>query len=142
MHAIPAHPASKTLTPGSVAELAGETLVLKVPGTDYRLHLQLASGQPRPGIGERVDVKITLRARRVDLVGAGGRYIEPNYGRPRRIQGRVLATDAATHTLVVAAGPVVHATLTDARQNADDFPVGAMVSFDAEPGAVGELVEV
>jgi hypothetical protein len=122
-----------TLAHGTLAESADAKVVLVLPGTDYRLHLAVATPPPaKPG--DRVTGRIFARARRVDVVGAGGRYIEPVYGRPRRVQGSVVATDRATNTIVVKAVCPFTCELT-AGQQAADFKVGQLVSFDVERGA-------
>lgn len=64
---------------------------------------------------------------------SGGRYLEPVYGRPRRVQGSVIAIDA--NSIVVNAGVPVLVEPTDPRQNPGSFAVGQFVSFDALDGA-------
>lgn len=119
-------------------------VVLAVPGTSYQIHLRptgTISAQP----GQRVRGVIRCECRRCDLVDSGGRYWEPVYGRPRRVQGTVIAQDAAAKTITVDAGgaavpgvdwglPVV-VKLTDSRQSPGDFPVGRMVTFEVLEGA-------
>ena len=80
---------------------------------------------------------ITARARRVDTVPSGGKYVEPVIGRPRRVQGRVIghASGSGGDRLIVDAGVPMHFTLTDGRQHPKDFAVGDMVSFDVLDGA-------
>ncbi len=55
------------------------------------------------------------------------------YGRPRRVQGSVIAIDG--NSIVVNAGVPVHVEPTDPRQTAASFEVGQFVSFDALDGA-------
>jgi hypothetical protein len=78
---------------------------------------------------------IRARCRRIDVVGTGGRYVEPVYGRPRRVQGTVISTDASRNTVVVDAAIPIHCTPTDPRQKATDFQTGQLVSFDVLEGA-------
>lgn len=119
---------------GHLEELSDQKLVLDIPDTDYRLHLV-----PAGSIDAEVDDKITgtiyANARRVDPIRSGGRFIEPNYGRPRRVQGRIIGGDVSQNQLYVHCGgaPIV-ATLT-AGQNAADFAIGQLVLFDVERGA-------
>jgi len=68
-------------------------------------------------------------------VGTGGRYVEPVYGRPRRVQGSVIAIDQANNAVVVDATIPIHCTPTDPRQKATDFQPGQFVSFDVLEGA-------
>jgi hypothetical protein len=135
----PAAPALPSVT-GRVHELDADRLVLDIPHTDYRLHLALA----RPldaAVGDKLTGTIHAQAKRVDPIRAGGRLIEPNYGRPRRVQGRIVGGDPQANTLYVHCGgaPVI-ATLMPSQQ-ASDFAIGQMVLFDVERGAVFERSE-
>jgi hypothetical protein len=121
---------------GVLAEKTTEKLVLAVPGTDYRLHL-VPAGTIDAGLNERVSGTIRAHARRVDVIKAGGRYIEPVFGRPRRVQGRIIGGDPHANTLTVLACVPVTAKLMP-NQHAGRFAVGEMVSFDVEPGATFE----
>ncbi len=121
-------------TTGPLLANASQQIELGLPGTEYRLHLQPA----RPlaaEIGRRVTGVIRARAKRVDPVGAGGRFVEPVFGRPRRVQGRVVGRDEQARLIFIACGPVVVCELTDARQSATDFADGEIVACDLEPGA-------
>ena len=122
------------LARGVVGAPAAGHFVLEVPNTSYQIHL-VPTAPITVARGKRIVGVIRLEARRVDVVGTGGRYFEPVYGRPRRVQGTVVATDAAANTLTVNAGVPVVVTLTDARQQASAFGVGQLVSFDALDGA-------
>ncbi len=107
-------------------------IVMGVPNTSYQLHLvPTAPVTTQPG--KRLIGTIRLEARRVDAVGTGGQFVEPVFGRPRRVQGTVIAH--AGNALVIDAGIPIHAVLTDARQKAEQFAVGQLVSFDAVAGA-------
>ena len=125
---------------GVVAESGLERLVLSLPGTDYRLHLVMADGVAPPEAGSRVTGVVRARALRVDVVGAGGRYVEPVFGRPRRVQGRIVGGDPRANELHVSAGPVMVITPTAPGQKAADFLIGQLVSFDVERGASFEPV--
>ena len=109
--------------------------MLGLPGTDYRLHLVLEIDLPA-GVGQRVSGTIHAAARRVDVVPAGGCYIEPVFGRPRRVQGRIVGGHAEGRVLYVKAACPMVCLLTDKRQDVADFAMGQLVSFDVEPGAV------
>ncbi|MEL7088250.1 MAG: hypothetical protein AAGL98_07380, partial [Planctomycetota bacterium] len=56
--------------------------------------------------------------------------------RPRRVQGRIVGGHVPSRALYVNAAAPLICTLSDARQQAGDFSVGQLVSFDVEPGAV------
>lgn len=105
---------------------------IAIPDTSYELHL-VTSEPVRPGHGGRVVGTIHARAKRIDVVDTGGRYVEPVFGRPRRVQGTVIAVEG--DELVVNAGVPIHCRPTDPRQKASEFEVGDLVSFDVMDGA-------
>lgn len=107
---------------------------LAFANTQYDLHL-VPVGTVACEVGKRILGTISAEARRVDIVKTGGRYIEPVIGRPRRVQGTVLAVDAKANTLVVDAGAPVHLTLTAPGQKAEKFAPGTLVSCDVMEGA-------
>jgi len=117
---------------GRLAEVKDGMIVLEVPGTSYRLHL-VADAPPQAEPGQRVTGTVHARAKRVDVVHTGGRYIEPVYGRPRRIQGRVIGGDAESHRLFIQCGVPFICTLMPA-QKPQDFAVGQLVACDVERG--------
>ena len=126
---------SPSISRGVLAERHADHIVLSIPGTDYRLHLLTAA--PVTGeVGKRIRGVIRGQARRIDVVVTGGRYVEPVYGRPRRVQGSIDAVDTDADTVTVrihdAAAIVCR---TDGRQRAADFRVGQFVSLDVTPGA-------
>ncbi|MEQ9460607.1 MAG: hypothetical protein RIG82_06630 [Phycisphaeraceae bacterium] len=129
--------ADQDQTTGTAEAVNDGVLTLKLTGTDYRLALVL-EGEP-PSAGSRTTGTIHARARRVDVVPAGGRYIEPVAGRPRRVQGRIIGGDPAKNTITVKAATAVVCTLTDSRQKTTQFATGQLVSFDVEPGATFTL---
>src|SRR5258705_13109213 len=70
------------------------TVTIAFPNTSYELHLHpTAPVATQPG--KRILGTIRAKCRRIDVVDTGGRYVEPVYGRPRRIEGSVLAATAA-----------------------------------------------
>lgn len=107
---------------------------LTVPDTSYELHLRPAGAISTP-VGKRIVGRIDAQARRIDTVKTGGRYIEPVAGRPRRVQGHVVAVDAASNTITINAGVPIRCALGDARQQASQFEVGQFVSGDVLDGA-------
>jgi hypothetical protein len=107
-------------------------VVISVPDTSYQIHLLPTAPVTSP-VGKRIVGTIELSARRIDSVETGGRYLEPVMGRPRRVQGTVIA--AGSDTVTVDAGVPVICRLTDARQSPGQFKPGDLVSFDALEGA-------
>ncbi|QQE13163.1 hypothetical protein JD969_06790 [Planctomycetota bacterium] len=113
-------------------------VTLKVPGTDYQFKL-VPKGETTSSNGEMISGIISAQAERVDVITAGGKFVEPVYGRPRRVQGMITGGDVAANVIIVnAGGAVVHAKLMDL-QKAGDFMIGQNVSFDVKPGSTFEL---
>ncbi|GIK20037.1 MAG: hypothetical protein DYG93_06905 [Leptolyngbya sp. PLA2] len=124
---------------GTLLELRPETAtkpafaVITYPNTRYELHLVPRSGITTPP-GKRIVGTIHALAKRIDEVGTGGRYVEPVAGRPRRVQGIIVAVEPSTNEIVVNAGVPIHCRPTDPRQKATDFREGQFVSFDVMEG--------
>jgi hypothetical protein len=122
-------------TEGREVSRSADGLVLALPGTDYRLHLAAGDELKADARGE-VAGTIRADARRVDVVGSGGRFVEPVIGRPRRVQGRIIGADVPGDAIVVQAGPCkLVCRLTDPRQSLRDFSIGQLVAFDVMRGA-------
>lgn len=119
---------------GVLKEKADDSIALSIPGTNYQLHLAVESPVDE-AVNKRVSGRIYARAKRVDLTGTGGRFIDPVVGRPRRVQGMVIAADPKANTLTVFAGVPIIATLT-MDQKVTDFGLQQFVSFDVERGAI------
>lgn len=140
LHPAPTSRIAPTLARGELAEVVPPTatrpghVVITFPNTSYQMHLVHAGTISTP-VGKRIIGTIRATARRVDLVETGGKYVEPVYGRPRRVQGRVIGGDDHSRTLIVDAGMPIHCTMTDPRQIPSMFPEGSMVSFDVLDGA-------
>lgn len=111
-----------------------EFVKITFPNTSYEIHL-LPTAPIATAPGKRIIGTIRAKCRRIDVVGTGGRYVEPVYGRPRRVQGSVIAIDQANNAVVVDATIPIHCTPTDPRQKATDFQPGQFVSFDVLEGA-------
>lgn len=118
----------RVLTPSS----RGECIRFLVPNTSYELYL-VAGTEVHGQEGKRVIGTIRAKARRVDHVKTGGRYVEPVVGRPRRVQGKIVKIE--TTALVVDAGVPIHCELMDDRQVPEQFEIGQLVSFDVLDGA-------
>lgn len=117
-------------------------VVLTFYNTQYELHLLPVGAIASPESvkqGKRVEGRIRADAKRVDVVTSGGRYVEPVHGRPRRVQGSIVATDNTKNTITVSAGVPIECRLTDRRQSAAQFEIGQFVSFDVMRGATFEL---
>ncbi len=125
-------------TAGTLVARDGEQITLALPGSDYRIDLQL-DGRLEADLGDKVTGTIHARAQRVDRVTGGGRYVEPVFGRPRRVQGVIVGGDPGVGprgAIFVAAGKAtLSCELTDPRQALADFTLHQMVTFDVKRGA-------
>ncbi|MCC7144881.1 MAG: hypothetical protein IT443_00395 [Phycisphaeraceae bacterium] len=128
------------LAQGRLLSQSPGMLVLGLPGTDYQLHLTVKQ-EVKPSLAGQVQGRILAKARRVDKVHTGGRYVEPVYGRPRRVQGAVVDKNPQRNSLTVHCGCAIECILTDSRQQTSEFALGDLVSFDVERGAAFEPVE-
>ncbi len=125
--------ADRSIARGVLAESDDKRIVLAIPGTDYRLELAL-SGALGSRVGDKIAGTIRAQARRIDVVKSGGLFIDPVFGRPRNVQGRIIEVDTNGNTLTVNAGaPIV--VKPSPRQKAADFRPAQLVHFAAEPGA-------
>jgi hypothetical protein len=109
-------------------------VTLTFPNTSYESAF-VAAGTVKATAGQRIVGTIRAEAQRVDIVKTGGRYIEPVYGPPRRIQGTVVTADNAANTLTINASVPFVCKLTDQRQRAMAFEPGQMVTCELRPGA-------
>lgn len=109
-----------------------DVIVLEFANTNYQLHLKPTADIDTP-VGKRIIGTIEVPARKIDVVGTGGRYVEPVYGSPRRVQGTIVAI--TERAIVVNAGMPIHCIPTERDQRPEDFEVGQFVSFDVMPGA-------
>jgi len=130
-HAAATDPA---IVEGKLVEQSDGVIVLALPETDYRLHL-LVDAPIDAEPGDRISGRIEAQAMRVDQTHNGGRFIEPVFGRPRRVQGRILAVDSDHNTVTVRAACPIVLKLTHARQSAANFNIGVIGMCDVKPGA-------
>ncbi len=107
-------------------------IVFSVPNTSYELHL-IPTGDVSVPVGRRLIGTIRAQARRIDVVQAGGKFVEPVFGRPRRVQGAVVGVKDGA--VVVDAGVPIECVPTDQRQTPSQFEVGQIVSCDVLDGA-------
>ena len=141
MPPTPGSPATPPATTGVLLEQGPPTIHLSVPNTDYRLYLTVKKPVPAE-LGDRVSGVIRATAKRVDVIPSGGRFVEPIYGRPRRVQGLIVGGNVADNTIYVRCGPTMVCRLSDPRQKTGDFATGQMVTFDVESRSTFEPVAV
>src|SRR5215211_5439159 len=118
---------------GKVTAAGEGKLVFAPAGTNYELHL-LCPRYAGP-VNKPVRGTIRVTARKLWTVPSGGNWVQPIFGPPRIIQGRVRAL-AATH-LVVQAGMPIRVDLPDDDIVYDlangSISVGVMVNVTALP---------
>ena len=94
------------LAEGVVSSADKGSVVFSPAGTNYQLHLQagtdVVTGPTTKGV-------ITVKARKVWTIPAGGSFMQPLVGSPRVVQGRVKAVEGGR--LIVQAGTVVSVQL-------------------------------
>src|SRR3954453_13990116 len=104
-------------------------VTLKVPGSNYQNSFVFHGDPGALAVGSRVRGTIHAPAWKVDRVELGGNYVEPLYGRPRRMQGTILSVNTAANELTVQVG--YEATVKMPEQyKAETFKVGERVGWD------------
>jgi hypothetical protein len=105
-------------------------VTLRVPGLNYANTFAPAGEFPGGLVcGARVRGTIHAPAWKVDRVELGGNYVEPLAGRARRMQGTILAVNAAANELTVQVGYEAVVRLPD-RYKAGEFQVGQRIGWD------------
>lgn len=141
IHPSPTTPLEPHVARGELVEIVAPSatragyIVVSFPNTSYQTHL-VPTGPIRAAVGKRIVGVVRVKTRRVDSVVTGGRYVEPVYGKPRRVQGTVVGTDASANTITINAGIPMVCEIGDARQNAAQFKPGDLVTFDLPGEAV------
>ena len=120
---------------GKVLSRDDASVVFNPLNTNYEWKLQVANyGGP---VGQRVEGFISVTARKIYTVPSGGNFVQPIFGPPRIIQGRVKYLDETQ--LVIHASTSIIVQLP-ADQNAfdlanGDLMVGSLANVVALPGA-------
>jgi hypothetical protein len=122
---------------GKIIEVRDRIAVFQPSATNYQLHLEYA-GDGEPEVSTQpIECLISVDARKVYTVPSGGNFIQPIFGPPRIIQGRVKYADE--RTLVVHAGCPIICQLPAAETAIDlsegKIRVGNMANVVALPGA-------
>lgn len=114
-----------------------DKVVVQIPGTNYQLHLK-TTGPIEPTPQGRVRGVIHCPVWKVDFISAGGAFIDPVYGRPRRVQGHVIgALDTGNSIIVDVQNQPIVADLPE-RWQASDIAAGTKVGLDVYEGATFE----
>ena len=138
----PTHqPEAKRIARAKLLEKNAEQVVLtftagatgQIQKPTHQMHLAINT-PVRTEPGKRIHGTIRAEARRIDICGTGGSYVESVYGRPRRIQGTIIEIDSSNSCIIVDAGMPIVAKL-DKLQKTSDFKVGDHITFAVKPGA-------
>lgn len=126
---------------GKIIEVRGDRIVFTPSGTTYQLHL-INSGGAAVEVSDRpIEILIHVQARKVYTVPSGGNFIQPIFGPPRIIQGRVKFAD--DRTIVIQAGAPITCDLpaADTAIDLDEgrIQIGHMANVVALPGATFQL---
>lgn len=111
-----------------IHDLTADQVTVLVPGSNYRSTFKCA-GAAALQVGQRIAGVVHAPARKAEVVSDGGNYVEPLFGRPRRMQGRVVEQYPKTNELLVQVGYPVRVKLPH-EQTVVDFPVGSRVGWD------------
>ena len=118
---------------GHLISLDDQRLVFEPAHSSYQLEL-VPLGPVTAEAGERIAGFIEGQALRMFVAKAGGAFIEPLWGVPRIVQGRIRAVDAGGQRLLVAAAAPIWVMVGDAQQSAAQFAPGQMVNFYMQSG--------
>ena len=132
---MPTDDATRALTRGVLESLDDNEIVLAVHHTEYKLHLSLPPAQDiTASVGSPIRGTIHARALRMHAARGGGRFIEPVWGAPRIVAGRVRAVDGPQRRLLVDTGvPMWVEAPKD--QDLGVIREGELINFYVESGA-------
>jgi hypothetical protein len=129
---------------GKIKQIDGDTVVFVPSGTNYELHLKREGESITGPIDKPIEATIKVTARKLWTVPSGGNFVQPIFGSPRIIQGRVKWLDE--RRMVVQAGANFLVELPGNSQALDlasgGVEVGSLVNVTALPGATIELPAV
>ena len=126
----------EALARGTLVSFDDDCLVLAVPHTEYRIHLvpTVPAGEINVAVGKRIKGVIQAKALRIHPASGGGQFIEPVWGAPRIVAGKVIAVDEPNGRVLVDVSVPMWVTAPDGQ----DFSVirpGELVNFYVESGA-------
>lgn len=120
----------ESVVPGTPAKVH-----VSVPNYAYKLEFVLDGDAAALGakVGKRLLGTVRGRAQRMWQADAGGCFIEPVWGAPRIVQGRVLAVDRDANAVLLDLVIPVWLAL-EASQDANAFKTGDMLNCYCESG--------
>ena len=126
------------LARGLLESVTDGKLVLRITGTNYKIHLVPSGSISRlaPNVGKRVKGRIHANALRLFKAegGGGGQFIEPIWGQPRIVAGLVQHVDAANRRILVEIAVPMWLTV-EPDQKPESFAPGDMVNCYVQSGA-------
>jgi hypothetical protein len=125
-----------------VESVANGRIVLRLPRSNYQLHLAAPDGATGRVLsaGERVHGVVVGESLRMYPASAGGKFIEPIWGEPRIVAGVVLEANEAQRLVIVDAVAIFKLSVPPQQDFAVLAP-GAQVNFYLKSGARFELAE-
>jgi hypothetical protein len=122
---------------GILESASDAKIVLSVPNTDYQIHLvpTVPAAALRDRVGKRVRGVIHGNALRVHPAKGGGRFIEPAWGMPRIVAGKVLSVDEPNRRFVVDLTVPFIVTTMDSQKYEGIIEPGKLVNFYLESGS-------
>jgi len=134
--------ATMTLIPstGKVSSAKDGVIVFSPAGSNYEMHLVSRAfagplNTPLKGL-------IRVRPKKIWTVPSGGLFVNPIFGPPKTIQGRIRSIDERQMIIHAGGEFIVDLPLDDRIYDLANGPlkVGVMVNVVAEPGATFEMV--
>lgn len=117
-----------------VESVEGNRIAVRLPGTNYRVQLCIQGGEALPTTGQRVKGIIEAQGLRIHAALGGGRFIEPVWGEPRIVAGRLLKVDEAGGRVLVDVAVPIWITLPDG-QDLAVLRQGELVNCYLQSGA-------
>ncbi len=116
-------------------ELADDHLVLSIPHTDYRIRVKptVPTGEIDVTVGKRLKGVIQAHALKIHRATGGGRFIEPVWGEPRIVAGKILTIDAEQRRILVDVSVPVWITPPDGT-DLSTMHEGELVNFYVQSG--------
>ena len=128
---------------GKVMRAEGRTLVFQPANTNYELRLESETTTDGVPTGTTLDATVRTKARKIWTVPSGGNFIDPIYGPPRKVQGRIKYLD--DNQMIVQAGVPVLVSLPSDPEAFDlvrgPLTIGGLVNVSVLPGATIEILK-
>jgi hypothetical protein len=124
----------------------GRLVTFQPQGTNYEWHLRAEDGFEAPPLNKPTELLIRVQARKVYTVPSGGNFVQPIFGPPRIIQGRVKWVDESGQRIVVHATVpfIIELPAADTAIDQSEGPItqGRMVNVVALPGVTAAAVQL